>query len=187
MDLNGHWYPAVVRDASTGSTDCPFGLRSPILVRASRILSLVVERGQVLSVLDNDRRFMVSAVTMASLLLRVDLVALLVLNVVLLRLLLLLLHLLLLLELLLTLGVHLLLHSHVVLGGGSLLLCLSQDQGGVHSSRAVDVLATADVAEHAASSTSATTMGLSSHVVRRRRDYVLSSSVVVRVCVLAIA
>ena len=115
VDLYRHWHPAVVRDPTACPSRRPLGLRPPILVRACRVLRLIVQRGQVLSVLDHHGRLMISSVAVAPKLLRIHLVALLVLGLLVLRMLLLLLLLLLLLELLLSLGMYLLLYGNVVL------------------------------------------------------------------------
>lgn len=98
--------------------------------------------------------------------------------------LLLLLYLLLLLELLLPLGVYLLLDGDVVLRGGTLLLCLAEDQGGVYSSRAVHVLTSAYIAEHTASGPLAPAVVLSAHVVPRGAAQVLGASMMVGVRIL---
>ena len=130
---------------------------------------------------------MVACVAMAPELLRINLVALLVLGLLMLGVLLLLLQLLLLLELLLPLGVNLLLDSDVVLGGGTLLFGLPEDQRGVDCPRAVDVLASTDIAEHASSSPLPTAVELPAHVVCGSITHVLSAAMMVRVGVLATA
>ena len=45
VDLNRHGHPAVVRDPPAGPSRRPLGLRPPILVRACRVLRLIVQRG----------------------------------------------------------------------------------------------------------------------------------------------
>ena len=80
MDLDRHWHPAVIRDPAAGPSCCALGLGSPVLVGARRVLGLIVERGQVLPVLDHHRRLVVAGVAVASELLWIDLVALLVLR-----------------------------------------------------------------------------------------------------------
>ena len=117
VDLDSHWNTTVV-----GHTPTPIysalRLRPSILVATLRTIRLIIERRQVLPVLDDHRRLM------ATQLLWVDLVALLVLLV-----LLLLVHvLLLLLHLLLPLRIHLLLYIHVVLRRCPLLLGLPHYQ-----------------------------------------------------------
>ena len=162
MDLDRHRYSTIVRDSSASSTDCTFGLRSSILMRARSVFSLIVKWGQVLSMLYNNWRLMRVCVPVATKFLWINLVTLLILRLLLDRLLLLLLDLLLLLELLLPLGVHLLLDCDVVLGRCTLLFSLAKDKRWVDGIRAIDVLTVVYVSKHA----SLTVIVLSCHVVR---------------------
>ena len=142
MDLDGHGNRAVVRVAA--SVIASFTLRS-VLDWAWGVISLVIERWQILSVFDNHRWFVSSiSVAMASKLLRIHLVALLILHLLLLYLLVLLL----LLHLLLSLSVNLLLDIYIILGRCSLLFSCSKYEAWVGSPCTIYILTSVDVSQY---------------------------------------
>lgn len=82
---------------------------------------------------------------------------------------------------------YLLLDSDVILRGSTLLLRLTEYQGGVYRSWPIYILTASDITEHAATGSLTSIVMLPNHVICRGSAHVLIASVMMRIGVLAIS